>query len=133
MSTRTAPSESPRLWRRLLALDLGIFNLAMVALALIPPNTLVVPELVVSALGALLFFGVLSHASDTISVPGEQWAYLATGTLGLWTFLNFEVGASGGEVQLFAKVSIGLFLLSGAASGYAAHVIDGGRRRGQRT
>lgn len=119
------PSLRPKLWRRALALDLGLFNAAVVALALIPPSQVRGGEWLSVVLGIVLLCGILTHASERVRLPGDEWAYLATGALGLWSFFNFELTSAG--VPGVFQTSVGLFLLSGAASGYAAHVIDGGR------
>jgi hypothetical protein len=117
-------------WRRLLALDLGIFNVGIFVLALIPPTTLIIPEGVAMALSSFAFVGVIAHATDRFHVPLEEWSYLLTGWVGLLTFVGFELLAEA-DTPLVYRVSVGLFLLSGVASAYAAHVIDGGRKDAQ--
>lgn len=113
-------------WRKVLAADLGLFNMALFFLSYLPPNTLILPELMVMVGSALCLIGVISHSIVRIHLPGEQWAYWMTGWLGVITFLGFESMSTGSPVVF--RVSVGLFLLSGIASAYAAHMIDGGRR-----
>lgn len=114
-------------WRRVLALDLGLFNVALFLFALLPPTTLVMAEWITMVGAVFCGLGVVSHASPwrRLRIPGDQWAYLATGALGLYVF---GVYGSVQGIPTYLKVPFCAFLLSGSASGYAAHVIDGGRR-----
>lgn len=116
-------------WRKVLAADLGLFNVALFFFAWLPPATLVIQEQIIMAMAAFSFFGVVSHASTRISLPFENWAYLLTGATGLLTLFAYEIFARGDAVQF--QVSYGLFLLSGVVSAYAAHLIDGGKREGR--
>lgn len=118
--------STQRAWRRVFAMDLGLFNLGVLFLALIPPSTLILPEVVFVVLALMCFAGVISHASERWHLPGDRWSYLLTGWLAATAFLVFESVATE-EVPAVFRVSTGLFLLAGAASAYAAHVIDGGR------
>lgn len=115
-------------WRRLLALDLGLFNVALFAFAYIPPRTLIIPEIIVMIGSVLCLIGVVSNALPKIHLPYEEWAYFITGLLGTLTILLFT-RLSPDEILL--KIPIDLFLLSGVASAYAAHVItySGGKDR----
>jgi hypothetical protein len=114
-------------WRWLLALDLGLFNLAIVTFALIPPETIVLPEALMMGLSGFCMVGLVSYATPRFRLPGDQWSYLLTGFIGLLSFLSYEA-LVGDDVPLAYRVGVGLFMLAGSASGYAAHVIDGGRR-----
>jgi hypothetical protein len=123
--------EMPRneQWRKVLAADLGLFNVAIFFFALLPPNTLVAPEWLIMVLALLSLTGVISHATRKINLPGENWAYLLTGATGLLTMFAYEIFAGSAAVQY--RVTYGLFLLSGVVSAYAAHLIDGGKREGR--
>ena len=121
------PTENRNLWRRVLAADLGIFNLAIFAFALLPPATLLPSEWFAMALSALGVVGVVAHAIRCIHLPGEGYAYLATAMVGSYVF---AVYAHAAEAPASVKVPFLLFLASGIASGLAAHVIDGGPRSG---
>lgn len=116
-------------WRKVLAADLGLFNIAIFFFALLPPATLIIQEWVIMVLAVLSLIGVISHASSRINLPGENWAYLATGFTGLLTMFAYEIFADVDEYQ--DKVAFGLFLASGVVSAYAAHLIDGGKREGR--
>lgn len=111
-------------WRRLLAIDLGLFNVALFLFAMLPPENIVPVEWSVMILASLCAVGVVSHALASIRIPGEQWSYLMTGAGGLYVFGVYSQVES---VPLSVKIPYLAFLLSGSASGYAAHVIDGGR------
>ena len=109
-------------WRVFLAIDLGLFNIALFAFALLPPGDLLLQEWVAMGLAAFAFIGVVCHASSWIRLPFERFAYLVTGAVGLYVFfayLNFA------PAEPFNKRPFLLFRSSGIASAYAAHVIDG--------
>jgi hypothetical protein len=121
------PAENRTMWRRVLAADLGLFNLAIFAFALLPPATLLPSEWFAMALSAAALFGVIAHAIRCLHIPGEGYAYLATAMVGSYVFLVYAHAA---EAPASVKVPFLLFLASGIASGLAAHVIDGGPRGG---
>lgn len=112
---------NPR-WRFFLALDLGLFNLALFVFSWLPPSTLVPVEKVAMVAALLAFFGVVGHAIPWFTLPGEKWAYLITGAVGLYVLLAF---ISTSTAPYYIAVPFCMFMLSGIASGYAAHVIDG--------
>lgn len=120
---------NPR-WRFFLALDLGLFNLALFVFAWLPPETLVPVERVAMALSLIAFIGVVGHAIPWVTLPGEKWAYLITGAVGLYVLLGYIASST---APYYIKVPYCAFMLSGIASGYAAHVIDGAtwRTRGR--
>jgi hypothetical protein len=117
-------------WKRLLALDLGLFNVALFAFAYIPPETLIVPEILVMAGSVFCLIGVISNAFPKVHLPYEEWAYFITGLLGTLTLLLY-VHFSSHAGDILYRIPIDLFLLSGIASAYAAHVItySGGKDR----
>jgi hypothetical protein len=116
-------------WRKVLAADLALFNVAIFFFALLPPSTLVVQEWVIMVLAVFSLIGVISHASIHITLPGEDWAYLLTGATGLLTAFAYEIFVADDASQY--RISYGLFLASGIVSAYAAHLIDGGKREGR--
>lgn len=112
-------------WRVLLAVDLGLFNVALFLFAWLPPLEILPQEWAAMALALFAMVGVVTHALPWIRLPGERWAYMITSWVGLYVMaayvhLSPEVWA--------AKAPITVFILSGVASAYAAHVIDGGPR-----
>lgn len=113
-------------WRRALVLDLATFNVAVFVLALLPPDTLIVPEWLAMVGSSLCFVGLICHASKRWHLPGEQWAYLLTAWVGVATLLGFVLTAHTGITY---AVAVPMFLLSGVASAGAAHIIDGGVAR----
>lgn len=110
-------------WRRALVLDLALYNLAVIALAVIPTSTLIPPEWVAIIGSGLCLAGLLCHASNRIHVWGEQWAYLGTAVVGVVTLTGFILNA---ETTATYELAVPLFLLAGVASAGAAHLIDGG-------
>lgn len=119
----------PHWWRKALAIDLSIYLVGLFLFALLPPTTLNWVEITLMIMSVIALIGVVSHASTRISLPGEQWSYLVTGVLGLLAFGAYESYALyAGDVEYQFSVTYGVFLIAGAASGYAAHVIDGGKR-----
>jgi hypothetical protein len=121
------PTADRRMWRRVLAADLGLFNAAIFLFALLPPTTLLPQEWLAMTLSGLAMVGVVAHACHRIHLPGEGYAYLATAMVGAYVF---AVYAHAAEAPASVKVPFLLFLASGIASGLAAHVIDGGPGNG---
>jgi hypothetical protein len=115
-----------RSWRRVLAADLGAYNIAIFFFALLPPSTLNSFEWAAMLLAFFNGVGVLAHAMERFNLPGEEWAYLTTGATGLFVLISY-VSLSTDSVEV--KLPFTLFLISGVLSGYAAHVIDGGHKR----
>ena len=113
-------------WRRALVLDLATFNIAVFALAFLPPDTLILPEWLAMAGSVVCVVGLICHASKRWHLPGEQWSYLLTAWVGVATMLGFVTTAHTGVTY---AVAVPLFLLSGVASAGAAHIIDGGVAR----
>lgn len=112
-------------WRRVIALDLGFYNAAIFALALVPVDTLLVPELLVMAGTAFCLIGVIARAATSWHVPFEEWSYLATGFIGLISLIAYlALGPT--DRDLVYSVAVPIFMLAGVSSAYAAHVIDGG-------
>lgn len=116
-----------RLWRRVLAVDLGLFNVALFFFAWLPPSTIEPQETAVMVGSVLAGIGVIGHALPRLRIPGESWSYLLTACVG---FLTLLVYAHLAPVPYSVKVPYLLFLASGIASGLAAHVIDGGPGHG---
>jgi hypothetical protein len=120
-------SSDRTLWRRVLAMDLGLFNVAIFAFALLPPSTLLPSEWLAMALSGLAAVGVVAHALRRIQLPFEGYSYLATAMVGSYVFAVYATAA---DAPASVKVPFLLFLASGIASGLAAHVIDGGPGNG---
>jgi len=112
-------------WRVLLAVDLGMFNVALLLFALLPPYNIIAQEWVAIFASAIAFFGVVSHASVRITLPGDRWAYMVTLCVALYVLVAFEFSSA--HLPTYMRVSVGAFILQGAASAYAAHVIDGAK------
>jgi hypothetical protein len=115
------------MWRRVLAFDLGLFNVALFFFAWLPPDTLVWPERIAMVGSAAACVGVVAHAVRRVNIPGEGWSYLITACVGFYVLLVYAHTA---PAPWSVKAPFLLFLASGIASGLAAHVIDGGPGRG---
>ena len=115
-----------RLWRKILAADIGLSMVAVFFFAWLPPSTLNVYELVI--MGGSLFagVGVVTHAVARIHLPYEHWAYMAAGLVALLTLVVYETRTLGSGIPLSVRVPFGMFLLACSVSAFAAHVIDGG-------
>jgi hypothetical protein len=111
------------LWRRVLAVDLGLFNVAVFFFAYLPPSTLKVQEVLIMVGSAAAAVGLVAHALQRIHLPGEHWSYLITAMVG---FLTFILYAHLSTAPYNVKIPYILLLISGIASALAAHVIDGG-------
>jgi hypothetical protein len=118
--------EKLRWMRRALSAELILFCLAVALFAYIPPATFEFIEVVAVVGAALCSIGLFSQASNRLRLPGEQWAYLLTATLGVYVMLGFQTQSDASFEQ---RILIGVFLLSGIVGAYAAHLVDGGRRR----
>jgi hypothetical protein len=114
------------IWRRVLAFDLGLFNIAIFFFGLLPSRTLEINETIAMIFATIAFIGVIARAINRITLPGEEWSYLATGALGAYVFFGYVLSSPDPYDD---KVPFALFLLSGIASAYAAHVIDGGKEK----
>lgn len=108
-----------------MAADLALFNIGIILFAVIPLSTLEVEEVLLSMLAAFNTVGVVAHARNPRH-GWYGWTYLTSGYLGALAFLAYEFSVTG--VPLAYRLGIGAFLLSGAASGYSAHLVDGGPR-----
>lgn len=112
-------------WRRVLVADLLLYNVATFFLGLLPPVSLNRFELVALAATAFAGIGLVSHASDRFSLPGEHFSYLITGAVGMYVLLAYA-GLS--VAPLDTKIPFLLFLASGVVSALAGHIIDGHKR-----
>lgn len=112
-------------WRKVLATNLILFNVAIFLFAWLPPSTLVMPERIALGASAFAAIGLFSHAFDWFNLPGEHLSYLITGSVGVYSLVGYAVDDS---VPYYVKAPVLCFMASGIASAYAAHVIDGGRR-----
>lgn len=118
-------------WRWVVAADILLHLVAIFFFAFLPPNTLNLMEKLVMGLAVAAAIGVISHASARLRLPWEEWSYLAAGFVCVFTLLVYEFRAWG-NIPAAVSVPFGLFLFAGAASSFAAHVVDGGIRRRDR-
>lgn len=118
-------------WRNILAADIVMHLIAIWWFAYLPPDTLNGFELLIMAATTFAAVGVVAHAFRLLRLPGEQWAYLLSGFICLFTVLAYEVDTLDSDVALAIRIPFGLFLFAGAVSSFAAHVIDGGTRVGE--
>jgi hypothetical protein len=112
-------------WRRVLVADLFFYNLANFFFAYLPQNEINRFEGIAMILTTFCAISILAHASTKFSIRYDEWGYAATGAVGLFLLLSY---ASTTPNPFEVKVPFCLFLLSGVVSGYAAHVIDGGKK-----
>jgi peptidoglycan/LPS O-acetylase OafA/YrhL len=119
-------TTTTRRWRKVLVADLLAYNIAILLFAFFPPATLNTVEFVVMLSSALCGLGVMFHAAERVSLPMDQWAYLATGAVGLFTLCAYGTMSTH---SLTVKIPFMAFILAGVISGYAGHVIDGGVKR----
>lgn len=112
------------IWRRVLALDLGLYNIGIFLFAWLPPETLNLNEKIAMAASLFAFLGVVARALRRIDLPFEEWSYFITMLVGAYVFLGYVTSAPDTYDD---KIPFGVFLLSGIASAFAAHVIDGGK------
>lgn len=112
-------------WRRVLVADLFFYNLANFFFAWLPINEINRFEGIAMVLTVLCTIAILAHASTKFSIRYDEWGYAATGAVGLMLLLTYlSTSLNPWEI----KIPLCLFLLSGVVSGYAAHVIDGGKK-----
>ena len=120
-------------WRHIVAADIIMHLIAIWWFAYLPPSTLNEYEVFIMVVSTLAGIGVLSHAFRNIcSLPLARWSYLLSGFVCLLTFSIYEVRSLGSGVPIAITVPLGLFLLAGVLSSFAAHVVDGGRLEGSR-
>lgn len=112
--------------RVVLVVDAATFAAAVGVFALLPLSTLNGREAVAVLWAVIALVLLVCHAAGVRLRGAARFGYAASGALGLWTLLHWAV-----EVLPFHEVNVGYewgvagFLLAGAVSGYAGHVIDG--------
>lgn len=119
-------TDDRHLWRRVLAADLFLFNVAIFFFALLPPIDLNNFEIVALILSGFAAIGLVTHATDKITLPKEHLSYMITSSVGLYVFGSYMHMST---QPYYIKVPYLIFLLSGIVSGYAAHVIDGHEKK----
>lgn len=113
-------------WRRALALDLGLYNIAVMVFAWLPPENIDFNEYTAIVASFFAAIGVSARAIPRVKLPGEGWSYLLTGAIGVYVFMAYAFTSLSPD---YIKIPFLVFLLSGIASAYAAHVIDGGKEK----
>lgn len=115
-------------WRAVMTLQLVLFNMGIVLFTLIPFETLIFAESIYAFAASVALVGVVCHGA--VCTAGKwawtRWAYLLTGWIAFSMFFVYEYYAWVADGPLAIRAGIGLFLLSGAAGGYGAHLVDGG-------
>ena len=115
-------------WRWIVASDILLHLTAVWFFAFLPPNTVNRVEMSVMIMSFFAAVGVIMHAWGKYLLPGTQWAYLISGFVCVFTLTAYEIRVDE-SVPMSIYIPFGLFLFAGAVSSFAAHVIDGGRKR----
>jgi hypothetical protein len=113
--------------RRLFGAGLLCYCAGLAMFSLLPLRTTIIPELVVGILAVIAGIGVVAHMSDAFNLPGEDYAYLVVGFVGVLTMFGYVIGAT--NEPLYLRLSVAMLLLSGALVGYAGHLAGTERRR----
>jgi hypothetical protein len=119
-------TPAARAWRTAIVLDVSITLTAVAMFALLPPSTLNNYERAIITSATFAGVGVIFHAFLRGRVPGVRWSYLLASVTCMGAMLVYEWRTWCSDIPLSVRVPFGLFLLAGAASAGAAHVIDGG-------
>lgn len=105
--------------REVVCVALVIYCAAIFSLALWPTDDISFVEWVISVGCVLAIIGLIARMAPWLTLPGEQYAYLLTGFLGLSTLLGYEWGADDPD---YIKWRVGLLLVTGIIGSYGAHL-----------
>src|SRR5262245_2660865 len=106
--------------RRFRSLALVVYCLGLAGLALLPFDSVLIPELVIGGFALLAAVLVLIRARPGARQRPENYAYLIGGVAGLATALGYTFGAT--SEPIYTRGSIALVVLSGALAAYGAYL-----------
>ncbi len=98
----------------LIAYCVGIFTLAIW-----PTNHITWREWGIAFLCVVAVIGLIARMIPRVILPGERYAYLLTGFVGLVTLLAYDWDASDPN---YAKVRVSALLLAGIIGSFGAHI-----------
>jgi hypothetical protein len=107
-------------WKTVMTLALFVYCVGLVFFALHPLDSVDWAEWVVAVLGAIAAIGLVGYALPNVTLPGERYAYLMVGWAGFTCMMLYLVDT---QDSTYRRSAIALFLLSGAISGYGAHLV----------
>ena len=105
--------------RIVVCLALTAYNVAIFTLAIFPITEITWREWMVAFLAIIATIGLIARAVPSIVVPGERYAYLVTGFVGVVTLLAYEFTSI---EPTYAKIRVGVLLLCGIIGAYGAHL-----------
>ena len=108
-------------WKTVTTVALFIYCVGVVFFALHPIDDVGWAEWVAAILAAVAGIGLIAYAVPGIQLPGENYAFLFTGYAGFTTMLLYLLDTADTP---YRRTAITLFLLSGAISGYGAHLAN---------
>lgn len=107
--------------RTAVSFALILYCVAIMDFALYPLSTLMWGEVIAAVLCLLAIIALVAHMFESITIPGDEYAYLVTGWAGLTTLLLFWAGVSD-HAKSHAVVYVSLFMLTGVFGGYGAYL-----------
>ena len=110
--------------RWLLSLDVMVINVAIILLAALPLDTLVVPEMLGIIGGAAALILTATHINRLGgAIPGDRWCYLVSAVLITYVMVGY---LGWGDGPWYYRLIVSMFLTSGIISAIAAHIYDSG-------
>ena len=112
--------------RYVISLALAAYCAAIIVLALTPTADIHWVEIIIAALAGLAFIGLVAH-TFALTLPGDRYAYLVTGFVGLTTAIAYAWDAAD---PANVKIPIVLLLITGVIGSFSAHLVLPGGEEG---
>jgi len=109
--------------RKVVCAALAIYVVGITLLALLPIATISTTELIIAGACGVALVWLFGRAFESVVIPGERFAYLLTGFLGLISMLAYDFGAT--EELSRHKWWTSFFLAAGIIGAYGAHIAQG--------
>jgi hypothetical protein len=106
-------------WKTVMTLALFIYSIGVVFFALVPFDDIDWAEWVAAVLAGIAAICLAGYAIPNVVLPGERYAYLMAGWAGFTCMLLYLLDTVDSP---YRRTAITLFLMSGAISGYGAHL-----------
>lgn len=115
-------------WRYVTGVALLIYCAGVIFFALSPTDDIKVGEWIAAVFAGIAAVGLIAYMFPGITLPGENYAYLATGFAGFTTLLLYLIDTVDSQQR---RAAIAMFLLSGAIAGYGAFLAQDANGNGR--
>lgn len=113
-------SGTPLPVRQVICASLCLYSAGIFVLAIYPTSDITAVEWIVAVLSVVAVLGLVAHAVPAIRVPGERYAYLVSGLVGITTLLLYLLTPTHGD-PVYDRVRVTLLLLAGVVGSYGAY------------